>query len=239
MTVSAIVDAYVYGAGHDFTTDTNNATIAAEVATLDGTTFGDSGWTKALGGLKSASLDVSGFWQAGADQVDPEAWSNLGTSGQVFTIGPTETEGEPAFVLPSMEANYTLLGPVGELIPFSIQAPKSTGYPVVRGKLAKAKGSVSATGVLGSVVQLDAASSTQYVYAALHVFSAGTTITVKLQSDSASNFPSSADVVTIGPITTAGGTLVRVAGPATDTFYRLNVTAITGTFSVAGAIAVQ
>jgi hypothetical protein len=33
--------------------------------------------------------------------------------------------------------------------------------------------------------------------------------------------------------------MTRLAGPFTDAYWRLNVSAITGTFSVAGAIAVQ
>jgi hypothetical protein len=42
--------------------------------------------------------------------------------------------------------------------------------------------------------------------------------------------------MTFGPITTVGGTWgTRVAGAITDTWWRLRVTAITGTFQIACA----
>lgn len=241
MTVAALVDASIYGGGYDFTTDTNNVKLAADVAEKDATTFASGGWSEVAAGLNAASLEVSGFWQTGTGQVDPTAWTNLAADGVPFTVTPTEVEGDVAYFLNTVETSYSLFGPVGELTPFSIKSPHTRGgYGLIRGKLAKGKGNVSATGALGSAVQLTAASATQYVYAVLHVFTAGTTITVQVQSDDASNFPSATTVGTIGPITTAGGTLLtRVAGPITDDWYRLNVSAITGTFSVAGAIAVQ
>ena len=110
----------------------------------------------------------------------------------------------------------------------------------MRGQLAKAKGNVSATGQLGSVLNLGAPTSTQYVYATLHVFSAGATITVEVQSDSSAGFGTPTTRGTIGPITARGGTwMTRVAGPfAAETHWRMNVSAVTGTHSVAGAIAV-
>src|SRR5690606_8311913 len=110
---------------------------------------------------------------------------------------------------------------------------------IVRGQLAKATGSVDSTGPLGSVLNLGQAASGQHVYASLHVFAAGTTITVLVESDDSADFASPTTQATIGPITARGGTWVTSAGPITDTHYRLNVSAVTGTFTVAAALAVH
>jgi hypothetical protein len=241
MAVLSLTDAYLYGAGYDFTTDSNSATLTTDVAQLDKTTFGSGGWTEVTGGLKSSSLAWSGFWQVDgvSDQaVDNQAFSALGTS-QVYTFGPVETEGQPAYLLNAMKSQYTLGGQVGELMPFSLAANGSGGYGTVRGQLAKARGTVSATGALGSVVNLGALSASQRLYAAFHIFTAGTTITVEVQSDNGAGFATPATQGTIGPLTTSGGTWmtpVTVAG--TETHFRFNVTAITGTFTVAGAIGI-
>lgn len=241
MAVLALTDAFCYSAGYDFTTDTNSATLTTDVAQLDKTTFGSGGWTEVTSGLKTSNLAWSGFWQVDgvSDQaVDNQAFSALGTS-QVYTFGPVETEGQPAYLLNAMKSQYALGGQVGELMPFSLAANGSGSYGTVRGQLAKARGSVSATGALGSAVNLGALSASQRLYAAFHIFSAGTTITVEVQSDSASNFPTPGTQATLGPLTTSGGTWmtpVTVAG--SETWFRFNVTAITGTFIVAGAIGI-
>lgn len=241
MAVMALTDAFVYADGYDFTGDSNQLGLQCEADQLDATTFGSGGWREHVAGLKTSTLDVQGFWQsAETDAPDPQIFPNLG-AGAVVTLGPVDTEGQPAFMLQALRSQYSLLGAIGELAPFTLQGGCRDGQGVIRGQLAKAKGSVSGTGALGSVLNLGAPTSTQYVYATFHVFSAGTTITVLVESDTASNFPSATTRATIGPITTAGGTWVtRVAGPfAGETHWRLNVSAITGTFTVAGAIAVQ
>ncbi len=240
MTATALVDAFIYGDSHDFTVDTNTVRLEGTAADLDSTTFASAGWSERAGGLKNGTLNVAGFWKAGANEVDPVLFAGVGVSSKVWTVGPTETAGEPAYILNAEASHYEMFGPVGELIPFSIDAGQSgNAAGVVRGQLAKARGNVSATGVLGSVVNLGAAGATQYLYCSVHIFSAGTTITLQLQTDTV-GFPSPTTVATIGPLTTAGGTFVtRVAGPITDTYYRLNVSAITGTFDIAAAIAVQ
>ena len=85
-------------------------------------------------------------------------------------------------------------------------------------------------------MNLGAVGASEALYAAFHVISSGTTITVALQSDDNAGFSSPTVRATLGPITTAGATWVRVAGPFTDTYYRFVVTAITGSHIVAGAI---
>lgn len=238
-TPTVLIDAFAYVAGHDFTTETNRLAWSGEAAALDRTTFGSGGWTELKGGLKSHSFDMAGFWDAGTDAVDGDAFGDLGGSGRVFTFGPIETEGKPAYLGKLGHFNYSLLGAHGELAPFSLTSQGSDGVGIVRGQLAKAKGSVSASGVLGSVVNLGTVPSGEYLYASFHVITAGTTITVQLQSDDSAGFASPTTRATIGPITARGGTwATRVAGPLTETHYRLNVSAITGAHVVAGAIAI-
>jgi hypothetical protein len=239
--VFALTNAFAYCAGYDFTTDTNNLVLGVDAAALDSTAFGGSGWTSLIGGLRSGNFQMGGFFQSAVDQApDPQAFPQLGTADQVFTFGEDATEASPVYMFQGMKSQYVLGGTVGEIAPFQLASTLNNGVGAVRGQLAKARGTVSATGAIGTAVNLGAASSSQYVYCAVHVFSAGTTITLQLQSDDSGAFSSPTTVATIGPLTTTGGTwMTRVAGPATDTYYRINVSAITGSFIVAAAIGVQ
>lgn len=243
MATLALLNCYSYVAGHDFTADSNQATLGMESAQLDKTTFRSNGWRELGGGLKSATFDLSGFWQAGDGQVDPDAFTNLGVRDRVHTFGPEETEGGTAYLWKAGHFTYQMLGQLGEMAPFTLQAQGTDGVGVARGQLAKSLGDVSAVGPIGSAVNLGAGSAGEYLYASFHVFSAGTTLSVKIQSatDEAFTTPNDVAGATFGPLTTTGGSwLTRVDASAfTDTWYRFNVTAVTGTFSVAGAIAIQ
>lgn len=240
MAPSAILSAFMYVDGYDATGDGNALSLSASGVDLDATNFRSQGWEEVKRGAKSFDFGYDGWWSADATrQIDDESFGQLGSS-KVFTAGMAETEATPALMFQAMKHNYTAFGKYGDLAPFSLQSKGSDGVGVVRGQLAKAKGNVSATGALGTGLNLGAVSATQYLYATFHVFSAGTTITAVLESDDASNFPSATTRATIGPLTTYGGTwATRVAGSITDSYFRFRVTAVTGTFSVAGAIAVQ
>lgn len=225
--------------GHDFTSDLNKVSVNPEAEALDKTTFGSQGWRENAKGLKGVGASHEGFWaSAESDAVDPEVFGNFGTD-QPETVSPDGLAGSVAYMFQTASLKYSLFGEVGKLVPFTVDSTGSNTVGMKRGQIAKAKGTVSATGALGSAVQLGAASATQFLYATFHVFGTpGTTITVQVQSDNASNFPSPTTVATIGPLTTAGGTwMTRVAGAITDDWFRFNVSAITGTFTVGGAIA--
>lgn len=240
MSVFALTNCYAFVAGYDFTSDTNKLEATMEGAVLDATPFGET-WVKNIGGLKSVGFEMAGFFQSATDQApDPQAFPMLGTVDQVFTFGPDASEGNPAYMWKGMKSSYTLGGEVGEVAPFALSSVGSNGVGVVRGALTKARGTVSATGALGTGVELAAASATQSVYATVHVFSAGTTMTLQLQSDDNAGFTTPTTLATIAGITSVGGTWVTpVTGPLTDTFFRFNVSAITGSFIVAAAIGVQ
>lgn len=241
MSTLALVDATTWIHGYDMTTDLNSVSLAAEVEDQENTTFGSGGFRSRVGGLRSVSADLSGYWQSAlGPAIDSEAWSNLAQRDRVVTMAHDDAEGVPAYFFQAGEFSYEAFGAIGDVTPFSVNMLGTNGYGLIRGQVAKAKATVNATGATGSVVNLGQVGADQFLYATLHVFGTpGTTITVQVQSDDAVGFPSSTNRITLGPITTAGGTwATRLAGPITDTHYRFNISAITGSFSIAGAIGI-
>lgn len=234
----ALTDAFVHVGGYDFTGDSNMVNIAASAEAKDSTTFGSGGWRTVDAGLRTVEMSMGGFLDT-VGAVDAEAFPALGTQ-VAYTAGLVETAGLGAYMFEGAKFNYEQLGAVGELAPFSLNCYHKGSYGLVRGTLMKARGNVSATGALGSGLQLGAVSATQRLYATFHIFSAGSTITAVVESDDNSGFTTATTRATIGPLTVAGGTWVTpVAGAITDDYWRFRVTAITGTFSVAGAIGIQ
>jgi hypothetical protein len=235
-------DVTTWVAGYDFTTDLNQVSLSTSVDDLDATTFGGGGFRARRGGLRSIEASYSGFWQsATTDAVDPQAFTQLGTIDQAVTISYDDAEASTAYMFQGGKFSYSLGGQIGEILPFDLDMMGSHGASgLVRGQITKAKGTVSATGASGTGVNLGNVATGQYLYATFHVFGTpGTTITAVIQSDDNAGFSSATNRITFGPITTAGGTWgTRVAGPLTETHYRLNVTAITGTFTVAAAIGI-
>ena len=241
MSTLAITNAFAYVDSHDFTGDSNQFSLTCEADPQDKTTFRSGGWREYNLGVKTSQLSLGGFYQAWADSVDEYSFNALGVTGRVTTCGTVEVEGEPAGMFQSMAHQYQILGQHGENAPFSLQGGCSDGVGVIRGRLAKETGTVSAPGAIGTALNLGAVSSTQYLYATIHLLgTAGTTITVVVESDDANTFASAITRMTLGPYTTVGGRwATRVAGPITDTWWRMRVTSVTGTWTVAGAIGIQ
>jgi hypothetical protein len=226
--------------GHDFTSDLNKVSVNPEAEALDKTTFGSQGWKENAKGLKGVGASHEGFWaSAESDAVDPEVFGNFGTD-QPETVSPDGLAGSVAYMFQTASLKYSLFGEVGKLVPFTVDSTGSNTVGMKRGQIAKAKGTASATGALGSALELGAVGAAQFLYSTFHVFGTpGTTMTLVLESDEDNTFASATTRATIGPLTAAGGVwATRAAGAITDTWYRFRVTAITGTFTVGGAIAI-
>jgi hypothetical protein len=237
----ALVDATTWCDDFDWTAWTNKVTLGASVDELDVTGFGGGGFRSRIGGLKDVEVSYEGFQEDGTAAIGPELFPDLGIADRAWTVSPTGVAGTAAYLFQAGKFKVSQFGEVGGVAPFSVNAKGTNTQGLVRGQVAAAKQNKSSTGVLGSVLTLTAPTATQFVYCTVHVFSAATTITLQLQSDDAVGFPSATTRATIGPLTTVGGTwMTRVAGPfASEAYWRLNVSAITGTFSIAAAIAVQ
>lgn len=236
-----------YVDGYDLTTDLGNMGLRISREPLDHTTFGPTRTARSrTAGLEDVQGSGGGPWQAGSGLVDPQMFANLG-SLKVITQMPTQTDGARAYFYQARDFTYRPFGNnIGELVTFewatqSARGPGSLSAGAVAGYLGKAKGDVSATGVLGTAKQLGAVGATQFLYGDLHLFGTpGTTITVVLESDDSAGFTSATTRIIFGPLTTAGGTWgTRVSGAIADDYYRFRVTAITGTWSVAAAFGIK
>lgn len=237
-----MTDVTTWAHGYDFTTDLNQISLKASVDDLDKTTFGTGGYKGRGGGLRDVTLALNGFWGSGASaSPDSDGFGDLGVMNRAVTMTPTGVQGSVAYLSQLGKFTYEAFGSIGDMTPFSLECSGSTKFGLVRGLVAAPKQTISAAGVLGAGVVLPAASSTQFVYATLHAFTAGTTISVQVQSASDAAFTTPHAVGSPMVVTATGGIwMTRVAGPSTDTYYRFNVAATpTGTFSLAGAIAVQ
>lgn len=245
MTTFAANNVQTWFAGYDMTGDLNNTSLAMEYEALDATPFQPGTNTTPArvrcAGMESVQLEEAGFWQAGAGQVDPTAFDALGSAGASQPVSNSHDgiEGSPAYLFRARAFNYEMFGELGQVAPFRLTAQSARGtglasVSAIRGRVLKTKAAVSATGATGTAQQLGAVASGQYLYAIFHEFAVGTTITAVLESNADNTFGAATTRMTFGPITTVGGTWgTRVAGPITDTWYRLRVTAITGTHTIA------
>lgn len=236
----------LFAAGADLTTVNNQIQLTAEAESKDTTAFAATGdvWHEEISGIKSASLTGSGQWEASdASKVDDAAWGAFASATVPVSVCPaTAADGSLAWLSQFNETQYQLLGQVGEVAPWSLTGRGT--WPLVRGSVLHGPTARTSSGT-GTSVQLGAVSSSQRLYVALHVFSvSGTTpsLTVAIQSDNATGFPSAATVTTLTAATAIGSQITRVAGPITDDWFRISYT-ITGTspsflFCVTAGIAV-
>lgn len=252
MTATVLNNCTIHVDGFDFTGHASSINIQADADDQDVTTFGGNGWRQKIGGLRNCEAKADIFWESDdlgtANGVDPEVFNHLGVVNTPATFGPSHTEGDPAYMFQAGQYSYELLGDIGDVSKSTLDMSCSDTQGLVRGQWAKVKGNVSSSGALGSAVNLTAAGTPgTHLYCAFHVFTAGTTLSVKVESDTTSGFSTPADVAsaTIGPLSARGGTwgfatAKRLDASAfSDTWYRLNVTACTGTFSVAAVLAIQ
>lgn len=241
MPTFALVNAAVYGDSFDFTGVSNQVTLTCEGTVLDRTNFRSGGWSESIMGAKTSTLAAAGQADFAAGASDEWQFANLGSTGKVFTVAGQETEGDVALMVQSMPANFVHGGTYNEVAPYSLNGVCSDGVGVIRGRLLKEWGTVSGTGALGTAFQLGAVSASQYAYSTIHLFgTAGTSITVLIESAAASDFSGATTRITHGSHTTVGGRWgTRVAGSITDTWWRARVSAISGTWTVAVAAGIQ
>lgn len=224
--------------GFDLTGSANNASLDLDHEVHDVTVFqpvGSGGARQRACGLEDVSAASQGLWAAGAGSVDEDAFTNWGLTDQVMSMSWDGAEGSVVYGMRTGRFRYGLFGEHGAPAPFALDFRGSHGETAVaRGLVFKHdQSAISGTGVAGTALELGAVGASQYLYAWTHIETAGTTITIQVQSDVDNTFASATTQLTLGPYTTTGGFWgTRVAGPITDTWWRLNVSAVTGSFTL-------
>lgn len=223
----AFTDCKIFVAGHDFSGQSNAVALTYSADMLDETTFGQT--TRiSKGGLKAVVGSVEGFWDsASTTAVDPIYFARVGTADQPVLIGGEGgAAGARVYLFRAVHSEYVINGTVSDLLGFTVNMEGAGGQPLISGQLLY---NASATGnVTGTSRGVSAVGSTQYLYAALHVFSGSGAFTAKVQSASDQAFTTPTDRITFSTVAT--GTAVasewatRVAGPITDTWWRVTAT---------------
>lgn len=215
--------------GYDLSGDMNAISLAKVVEAKDNTRMNASAARTAIPGLLQTQFGASGLWDIdAADEPDDVIPGIMGVRGNVITVGlQTGAAGEACEFFRASGGNYRRFGNIGDILGFDLSA-FLTNEQSIPGTII-ANGSQSGTGN-GTAYQVGAVAAGKSLYAALHVV-AGTfgSITVKVQSDNASNFPSATDRVTFTAATQVGAQWVTpVAGAITDDWWRISVSALTG-----------
>lgn len=234
-------DGKVFSGGYDLSSHITSVNLDITAEELDATTINSGGFKSKLGGIKDSTLQLDGFYEAGANKPDALLGASVGNELIVTTV-PDAGVGNTAYFMKSRLFSYSMFGTVGEIAPFSITKSQSDDE-VVQGKI-EIDGALTATGN-STGVQLGAVGATEKVYVAIHCTAvSGTstpTVTFKLQSDDNSSFTSPTDRITFSNITAIGADYQSAAGAITDTYYRLNYT-ISGTspsFSIHATIGIE
>ncbi|GIH98093.1 hypothetical protein [Planobispora takensis] len=225
MATLVLLDTRIFAGAADLTGYGNRVELTAEVEEKATTPFGNGGWRTVLGGLFSTAVSAAGQWEASS--VDLHAWADLtGLSPKPWTFCPEGADvNDLAWFTSALRTSYTLGDAVGEVAPWDASATGSA--PLLRGRVAHPPGTARTASGSGTAVQLGGLSSAQRLYAALHVLSvAGTgspSITVRVESDDSAGFASPTTRATSSAATASAGRgqFVSVAGPVTDSWWRV------------------
>jgi hypothetical protein len=118
-------DAKFFLGGFNLSADHNEIGLDYSSEMLDVTTMGDSTRVRA-GGLDSATVNGSGFWNGGTGNADDALFGLVGEDQKVLTLFPDGiTEGSTTlkgYAMKSVLANYNIGNSVGDMMTFDLTA---------------------------------------------------------------------------------------------------------------------
>ena len=224
MAKQVITDALIAAHGYDLSNTSNSVALEYGADAVADTCFG-AGTRTAAGGLKTVSMGAEGYWQSAPDA---SLFSRVGVAGGVVTVAARGDTGDPAYSFAAMVGEYAPEGSVGEMFGFTVSAAAQD--QLFRGTvLAEGLASGGGTGSWGSSwLQLGSVSASQRAHIAVHVLSitGGGSVSAFAQSGPG-NAPAPVDRTTqhaFGSIPAPGSAYASVAGPITDSWWRLLLT---------------
>jgi hypothetical protein len=222
--------------GLDLSCFSNSIELTLETDSVESTTFCSGGAREYKQGLKRWESHATGYGDFAAAGVTTSPLvpgeviipANIGSQFNC-TWAYVGTEGSACYLSDGVLCDITpvggAVGEMGMMAAALYPADRSVGHRMVRGLL-EANRTVSSSSNTTGASTLGAVSSTQTLYASLHVFQlTGTspTLDVVVQSDT-TGFGSPTDQITFTQATTRSGQYGSKAGPVTDTFWRVKWT---------------
>ena len=221
--------------GAELSADCNQVSIALSRALLNATVFGDL-FNRNRAGLGTVDVSIEGFWNAGTnpDKVYPSLFNALGSSDKLLTVfadGVTEgTATDKGMGLATTVATFSpIRGTHGQLLGFNGRFAGRGSTPVEAVTLKDSRSSFYGATDSGTKFNVGAVTSTQYLYAGLHVIGyQGTspTLDMRIQSDANGSAGGETTRITFTQVAgaTSGQYATRVAGPITDAWWRADWT---------------
>jgi len=228
-----LLDARLFVGGADLSGSGNKIEITEMSEAKKTTNWRSGGAVEVIAGLASTEISAEGQWEAGdASKVDDAFWAQRRTLDPWTASGSGESDlaaGNLMYLTSAPRTKSQIWGNAGEVAAWQASAVGS--YSLARGQSAHPSGVPRTANGSGTALQLGAVSSSQCVYANLHVLGvSGTstpTLTVTVQSDDNSGFTTPTTRGTFVARTAIGGESLRIVGPFTDTYWRVGWT-ITG-----------
>lgn len=231
MTTHVLDDVQVFHDEFDLTGISNSISLPFDADPLDVTNFGSGGWREFKQGLKMGQVELGAFYDTAG--TDAALYDSVGASG-VTSVATSSTAGVQAWLMQSVGFSHTLGGAVGEIGRADTRW-SSTGK-ITSGALLVPKTVESSTGDDGTAFQLGALSSTETLWAHLHVFAVtgGGTLGVTVRSDTQEAFGGTpATQITFTNATDVTSERSSKAGAVTDDWWRVTWTLDTGTATFA------
>jgi len=229
MAIQVLYDADILLGAYDLSGDHNKVNLSLTQDTKEVTVFGDVA-RKSIAGIMDIKADSEGFLQFSdtPQAIEKTLFGRGGVNltGDVMTVGHSKADGDTAYIFKGVQEGFNDSAALGEPGKFTVSSMGA--YKFVRGTRL-VRGSKTTTGN-GTAYLMGLLSAGQTLYALLHVYAwNATNLVVKVQSDDAVGFPSSADRITFTTATGLTSEWKELAGPvATDTYWRAAWT-LTGT----------
>jgi hypothetical protein len=229
----------------DLSANVNQATVDASADELDVTNLASAGNYECMGGLAKVDLQAQGFFEGAGAAYNPQAElvKQLGAiNPATLTITNPCAAGDFAYLVSSLETHYDFGGQIGQLARLNLQLNGSGQcFP---GKVLETV--VRTTTGVSAGLNLGAAIAGQRVAITVHdIAQSGTTPTLDLiiQSDTTNGFGAPTTRFTVPQFNTATGIssyYATLAGPITDTWWRVSATVAgtTPSFTYRVAIAI-
>ena len=235
MAVFALTGAVAYVGGYDLSGDLIGTSIEGTVETndIDTTTFASGGWHERISGLHDVKLSGEGL----LTYTTTSESTLFGTpSVQPIIIAPTGTQGDAAELFRAVRTSIGYPETVGDAAKAKLDFAGSGQW--VRGTMLTSKAE-GVTNGNGTVTSIGATATTSKLYAVLQVFSVGTNVNVSIASGSTSGFGDATTRIQFDTATAVGAQWgTPLAGPVTDTYYRVTATSTGGAPSIAVGIGI-